>query len=134
MKRWGFKGQPATHGTSLSHRSPGSIGQRKTPGRVWKGKKMAGHMGGQHVTVHNVRVLKVDKVQNLLYIRGTIPGERGSCTVVNDALFKRQTQFDPYNSPPPFPTRTPEEIASLPDVEEMPQIGTDPIKKRLNLS
>jgi large subunit ribosomal protein L3 len=56
MKRWGFKGQPKTHGTSLSHRSPGSIGMRKDPGKVWKGKKMAGHMGGENVTVRTMQV------------------------------------------------------------------------------
>ena len=56
MKRWGFKGQPASHGASLSHRSGGSIGQRKTPGKVFKGRKMAGHMGGEHVTALNLEV------------------------------------------------------------------------------
>jgi len=79
MKRWGFAGGPASHGSSLQHRKPGSIaGGNTTPGRVWKGKKMAGRMGGDWMTVHNLRLLKINTEDNLLYIRGCIPGPKGT--------------------------------------------------------
>ncbi|MDP1633133.1 MAG: 50S ribosomal protein L3, partial [Gallionellaceae bacterium] len=70
IKRWNFSMGDATHGNSLSHRSPGSIGQRQTPGRVFKGKKMAGHMGNANETVQNLRVVRVDVERNLLLVRG----------------------------------------------------------------
>ena len=74
MKRHNFGGLPATHGVSVSHRSPGSIGQRQTPGRVFKGRRMSGHMGTDRVTVRNLRILGVDKEENLLVIEGAVPG------------------------------------------------------------
>lgn len=74
MKRHNFGGMPATHGVSVSHRVPGSIGQRQTPGRVFRGKRMAGHMGVQTVTIENLRVVRVDVERNLLLIRGAVPG------------------------------------------------------------
>jgi large subunit ribosomal protein L3 len=75
----------ATHGNSLSHRSPGSIGQRQTPGRVFKGKKMAGHMGNERETTQNLTVVRVDADRNLLLIRGAIPGAPGGDVVVKPA-------------------------------------------------
>src|SRR6185312_555936 len=72
MKRHGFGGLPATHGVSVSHRSPGSIGQRQTPGRVFKGRRMSGHMGVDRVTTENLRVVEVDVERNLLLIRGAV--------------------------------------------------------------
>lgn len=134
VKRWGFKGQSATHGTSLAHRSPGSIGCRKTPGRVLKGKKMAGHMGDQNVTVHNLQVVKVDKQLNLIYVRGTVPGPKEACVRIADAVFKKYTQFNPYVNPPPFPTRTSEEILALPDVQELEKEGEDPVARAYNMN
>ena len=78
IKRYNFKTQDATHGNSLSHRAPGSIGQNQTPGRVFKGKKMAGHMGHERCTVQNLELIKVDSERNLLMIKGAIPGAPGT--------------------------------------------------------
>ena len=78
VKRWNFKMQDATHGNSLSHRAPGSIGQCQTPGRVWKGKKMSGHMGSEKVTVQNLKIISIDLQNNLILIQGSIPGTTGS--------------------------------------------------------
>lgn len=78
VKRHNFRTQDATHGNSLSHRAPGSIGQNQTPGRVFKGKKMAGHMGNVRCTVQSLEVVKVDSERNLLLIKGAIPGAPGS--------------------------------------------------------
>ncbi|MDT8410008.1 MAG: 50S ribosomal protein L3 [Wenzhouxiangellaceae bacterium] len=77
IKRHNFSMQDATHGNSLSHRAPGSIGQCQTPGRVFKGKKMAGHMGAERVTTQNLEVVRVDAERNLLLIRGAVPGAPG---------------------------------------------------------
>ncbi|MCP5473716.1 MAG: 50S ribosomal protein L3 [Rhodanobacteraceae bacterium] len=85
IKRWNFTMGDATHGNSLSHRSPGSIGQRQTPGRVFKGKKMAGHMGHVNETTQNLRVVRVDVERNLLLVRGAIPGAPGGDVVVRPA-------------------------------------------------
>lgn len=78
VKRHNFRTQDATHGNSLSHRVPGSIGQNQTPGRVFKGKKMAGHMGNERCTVQNLQLVKVDAERNLLLIKGAIPGAAGT--------------------------------------------------------
>lgn len=86
VKRWGFSMQDATHGNSLSHRAPGSIGQRQTPGRVFKGKKMAGHMGAERVTVQTLEVVRVDVERNLLLIRGAVPGAPGGELIVRPAV------------------------------------------------
>ncbi len=86
VKRWNFAMQDATHGNSLSHRAPGSIGQNQTPGRVFKGKKMAGQMGNAQVTVQNLKVVRVDAERNLLLIRGAIPGATGSDVVIKPAV------------------------------------------------
>ena len=83
MKRWGFKGAPASHGASKNHRSPGSIGASATPSRVVKGTKMPGHLGVRRCTVRNLRVLKVDLDRNLLVIEGAVPGSKGGYLVVN---------------------------------------------------
>ena len=82
VKRWHFKGGPHTHGQSDRERHPGSIGQRMTPGRVFKGKKMGGRMGGDVKTVKNLRIVIVDKEQGLLGIKGAIPGNRGSFVMI----------------------------------------------------
>lgn len=88
MKRWGFAGMPATHGVSKSHRALGSTGQCQDPGRVFKGKKMAGRMGADRITVQNLRILKVDRGRNLLYIKGAIPGNKGAFVEIRDAVKK----------------------------------------------
>lgn len=77
IKRYNFRMQDATHGNSLSHRAPGSIGQCQTPGRVFKGKKMAGHMGSERVTTQNLEVVRIDPERNLMLIRGAVPGAPG---------------------------------------------------------
>ena len=86
IKRYNFAMQDATHGNSLSHRAPGSIGQCQTPGRVWKGKKMAGHMGSERVTTQNLEVVRVDTERNLLLIKGAVPGAPGGDVIVRPAV------------------------------------------------
>ncbi|NND69114.1 MAG: 50S ribosomal protein L3 [Halioglobus sp.] len=86
VKRWNFSMQDATHGNSVSHRAPGSIGQCQTPGRVWKGKKMAGHMGAANVTTQGLEVVRVDTERNLLLIKGAVPGAPGGDVVVRPAV------------------------------------------------
>lgn len=86
VKRHNFRMQDATHGNSLSHRAPGSIGQCQTPGRVFKGKKMAGHMGAERVTAQSIEVVRVDAGRNLLLVKGAVPGARGSDVIVTPAI------------------------------------------------
>lgn len=85
IKRYNFNTQDATHGNSLSHRAPGSIGQNQTPGRVFKGKRMAGHMGAVNCTVANLTVHSVDRERGLLLIKGAVPGPKGGFVVVKPA-------------------------------------------------
>ncbi|CAM2956816.1 50S ribosomal protein L3 [Vibrio mytili] len=86
VKRWNFSTQDMTHGNSLSHRAPGSIGQCQTPGRVFKGKKMAGHMGAERVTTQNLEIVRVDAERNLLLIKGAVPGATGGNVIVKPAV------------------------------------------------
>ena len=86
IKRYNFAMQDATHGNSLSHRAPGSIGHCQTPGRVWKGKKMSGHMGNAKTTVQNLEVVRVDAERNLLLVKGAVPGAKGGDVVVRPAM------------------------------------------------
>ncbi|GAK85792.1 LSU ribosomal protein L3p [Vibrio ponticus] len=86
IKRWNFRSQDMTHGNSLSHRAPGSIGQCQTPGRVFKGKKMAGHMGAERVTTQNLEIVRVDAERNLLLIKGAVPGATGGNVIVKPAI------------------------------------------------
>ncbi|WP_422136685.1 50S ribosomal protein L3 [Endozoicomonas sp. ALD040] len=89
VKRWNFHMQDATHGNSLSHRAPGSIGQCQTPGRVFKGKKMAGHMGAEKVTVQSLEIVRVDAERNLLLVKGAVPGATGADVIVKAAVKAR---------------------------------------------
>ncbi len=86
VKRWNFRTQDATHGNSLSHRVPGSIGQNQTPGKVFKGKKMSGHLGDERVTVQSLEVVRVDVERNLLLVKGAVPGATGSDLIVKPAI------------------------------------------------
>ena len=86
VKRWNFSMQDATHGNSLSHRAPGSIGQNQTPGKVFKGKKMAGQMGNKQVTTQNLEVVRVDAERNLLLVRGAVPGATGGNVMVHQVV------------------------------------------------
>jgi large subunit ribosomal protein L3 len=96
MKRWGFRGLRASHGVSISHRSHGSTGQRQDPGKVFKGKKMAGHMGDRRVTVQNLEVVGVDKERGLVLVRGAVPGARGGYVRITDAVKRALPQGAPY--------------------------------------
>jgi large subunit ribosomal protein L3 len=86
IKRHNFSMQDATHGNSLSHRAPGSTGQNQSPGRVWKGKRMAGQMGNERVTTQNLQVVRVDAENNLLLIKGAIPGATGGDVIILPAV------------------------------------------------
>ncbi|MBB3191735.1 large subunit ribosomal protein L3 [Halomonas cerina] len=86
VKRWNFRTQDNSHGNSLSHRAPGSIGMCQTPGRVFKGKKMAGQMGNVRCTVQSLEVVRVDAERNLLLIKGAVPGATGSDVIVRSAV------------------------------------------------
>jgi large subunit ribosomal protein L3 len=86
VKRHNFQMQDATHGNSISHRAPGSIGQCQTPGRVWKGKKMAGHMGAERVTTQNLEVVRVDEANNVILIKGSVPGASGGDVILKPAV------------------------------------------------
>jgi large subunit ribosomal protein L3 len=101
MKRWNFAGLEASHGVSVSHRSHGSTGQRQDPGKVFKGKKMAGHLGVERVTVSNLEVVRVDEEQGFLFIKGAVPGAENSYVLVKDAV-KRAA---PANVPMPAGVR-----------------------------
>lgn len=89
VKRHNFRTQDATHGNSLAHRAPGSIGQNQTPGRVFKGKKMSGHMGNVRTTVQNLEVVRVDAERHLILIKGAVPGSKGGSVVVRPAVKAR---------------------------------------------
>ena len=86
VKRWNFSMQDATHGNSLSHRAPGSIGQNQTPGRVFKGKKMAGQMGNVRTTTQNLELVRVDAERNLLLVKGAVPGSIGGDVIIKPAI------------------------------------------------
>ena len=86
MKRWNFGGLRASHGVSVSHRSHGSTGQRQDPGKVFKGKKMAGHMGDKYRTMLNLEIIKTDPDNNLLYLRGSIPGSKNSTVFIRESV------------------------------------------------
>ncbi|HVY88353.1 MAG TPA: 50S ribosomal protein L3, partial [Hyphomonadaceae bacterium] len=86
MKRWNFGGLEATHGVSVSHRSHGSTGQRQDPGRVFKGKKMAGHLGMERVTTQNIEVVRTDAKRGLILVKGAVPGPDNGWVEVRDAV------------------------------------------------
>jgi large subunit ribosomal protein L3 len=92
MKRWNFGGLRATHGVSVSHRSHGSTGQRQDPGKVFKGKKMAGHMGQENITTLNLTVFRVDVERGLILIKGAVPGTEGTFVKIRDAIKKAPPQ------------------------------------------
>jgi large subunit ribosomal protein L3 len=96
MKRWGFRGLRASHGVSVSHRSHGSTGNRQDPGKVFKGKKMAGHMGDERVTVQNLEVVGIDRERGLILVRGGVPGAKGGVVRVRDAIKRAVPAGVPY--------------------------------------
>jgi large subunit ribosomal protein L3 len=96
MKRWGFGGLRATHGVSVSHRSLGSTGQRQDPGKVFKNKKMAGHMGAKNRTQQNLEIVRTDAVRGLLFVKGSVPGSKGGWLLVKDAVKVARPETAPY--------------------------------------
>lgn len=96
MKRWNFAGLEASHGVSISHRSHGSTGQRQDPGKVFKGKKMAGHLGDERVTTQNVKVVSTDEARGLILIEGAVPGAKDSYVLVRDAVKRACPASVPY--------------------------------------
>lgn len=106
MKRWNFAGLEATHGVSISHRSHGSTGQRQDPGRVFKGKKMAGHLGDERVTIQNLEVVAIDEQRNLVLVKGAVPGKDHAMVRLTDA----EKRALPANAP--YPTVKPVAAAS----------------------
>lgn len=96
MKRWGFGGLRATHGVSVSHRSHGSTGNRQDPGRVFKNKKMAGHMGARNRTQQNLEIVRTDAERGLLFVKGSVPGHKGGWLTVQDAVKVARNDAAPY--------------------------------------
>jgi large subunit ribosomal protein L3 len=96
MKRWGFRGLRATHGVSVSHRSHGSTGNRQDPGRVFKNKKMAGHMGARNRTQQNLEIVRTDPIRGLLFVKGSVPGHKGAWLTVSDAIKLPRHESAPY--------------------------------------
>ena len=96
MKRWGFKGLRATHGVSVSHRSHGSTGNRQDPGRVFKNKKMAGHMGARNRTQQNLEIVRTDATRGLIFVRGSVPGHKGSWLLIKDSVKVARPDTVPY--------------------------------------
>jgi large subunit ribosomal protein L3 len=96
MKRHNFRGLEATHGVSVSHRSHGSTGQRQDPGKVFKGKKMAGHLGDDRVTTQNIQIVSTDVERGLIFVRGAVPGAKGSYVLVSDAVKKAAPKDLPF--------------------------------------
>ena len=96
MKRHNFRGLEASHGVSVSHRSHGSTGQRQDPGKVFKGKKMAGHLGTDRVTTQNVQVVQTDIERGLIFLRGAVPGAKGSYVLISDAVKRKPPKDLPF--------------------------------------
>jgi len=96
MKRWNYHGLEASHGVSISHRSPGSTGNRQDPGRTFKGKKMSGHLGVERVTTLNLEVARVDAAKGLLFIKGAVPGAKNGFVLVRDAIKRDPPKDAPY--------------------------------------
>jgi large subunit ribosomal protein L3 len=96
MKRHNFGGLRASHGVSVSHRSHGSTGQRQDPGKTFKGKKMAGHLGAERITTQNLKVISVDAERGLLMVRGSVPGAEGGFVLVSDAVKRKMPKDLPF--------------------------------------
>jgi large subunit ribosomal protein L3 len=121
MKRWGFGGMRATHGVSVSHRAHGSTGQRQDPGRVFKNKKMAGHMGAKNRTQQNLEVVRTDAERGLIFVKGSVPGHKGGWLLVKDAVKVARPEAAPYPagirqaaSNDTAPAETPADTAAAP--------------------
>ena len=126
MKRWNFSGGVASHGNSKKHRSAGSIGNREKPGRVFKGKRMAGQLGDEKKTVQNLLVYKIDHARSLLYLKGSIPGNPNSLVLVYDSKKKHEVQYKKL----PYPTFVTENGKEYPDVIEFAE--TEDLNEKYN--
>ena len=111
MKRHNFRGLEATHGVSVSHRSHGSTGQRQDPGKVFKGKKMAGHLGAERVTQQNLKIVRTDVARGLIMIKGAVPGAEGGYVLISDAVKRPRAEGAPY----PGAVRTPASATAAPE-------------------
>ena len=120
MKRYSFSGLRASHGVSVSHRSHGSTGQRQDPGKVFKGKKMAGHMGDKFRTIQNLEIIKSDMENNLIYIKGSIPGSKNSLVVIKKTSkkIKRETTLEKAKKAQAQQTKTPSKKAESKSVKK----------------
>ena len=114
IKRWNFTMQDATHGNSLAHRAPGSIGQNQSPGRVFKGKKMAGHMGNENCTAQNLEVVRIDAERNLILVKGAVPGHKQGRVFVKPSV--KHPEVQPW-VPPVIEPDQPEQAS---DAQEVP--------------
>ena len=132
MKRWGFGGLRATHGVSVSHRSLGSTGQRQDPGRVFKNKKMAGHMGAKNRTQQNLEIVRTDAARGLIFVKGSVPGSKGGWLTVFDAVKVPRNENVPYpaglldlNAPEPEVDHAAAGLVDEAAVHEIPALPSD---------
>ncbi len=132
MKRWNFRGLRATHGVSVSHRSHGSTGNRQDPGRVFKNKKMAGHMGARNRSQQNLEIVRTDPIRGLLFVKGSVPGHKGAWLTVSDAVKLPRHESAPYpaailetSKPQPVEEHAPAGLVDEGAVHEMPALPSD---------
>jgi large subunit ribosomal protein L3 len=132
MKRWNFGGLRATHGVSVSHRSHGSTGNRQDPGRVFKNKKMAGHMGARNRTQQNLEIVRTDPIRGLLFVKGSVPGHKGAWLTVSDAIKLPRHESAPYPAgivetakPQAVEEHAPAGLVDEGAVHEMPALPSD---------
>jgi len=132
MKRWNFKGLRATHGVSVSHRSHGSTGNRQDPGRVFKNKKMAGHMGARNRTQQNLEIVRTDAARGLIFVKGSVPGSKGGWLAITDAIKVSRNENVPYpaglfvkNAPEVEVEHAPAGLVDEAAVHEIPALPSD---------
>jgi ribosomal protein L3 len=111
VKRWGFAGGPRTHGQSDRERAPGSIGATTTPGRVYKGLKMAGHLGNSRVTVQGLEITEINEEENKLWVKGSVPGARGTLLLIQKSIKKEKAYHEPEIPAIPVVAGAKEEVA-----------------------
>jgi len=130
MKRWNFSGLRASHGVSVSHRSHGSTGQRQDPGKVFKGKKMAGHMGDKLRTIQNLEIIKSDIERNLIFVKGSVPGSKNSLVFIqkNKKKIRRATTIEKLKRTATQTTATAEKIKDKPKTTAK---KAEPVKKEV---
>ena len=124
IKRHNFKTQDATHGNSLAHRAPGSIGQNQTPGRVFKGKKMAGRMGNVKKTMQNLEVIDIDSDRNLIFIKGSIAGHENSFVVITPSIKSEKKEREIFKTPIEETPEVETQAEEAPETEETPEVET----------